>query len=124
MAVHRFERQSAGLYDFALLPWETWKCNSAAMQQFKFLQVNNLFLPELALTVELVSHIFSLPMDGETKFDRAPVKAIEREFGVPDNPINYYVIKKIRDTDRRTQMEWFLENVVMLIKSEYMFDKN
>lgn len=63
-------------------------------------------------------------MDGETKLDRAPVKAMEREFGIPDNPRNYYVIKKVRDLERKMQMEWFLENVLMLIKSKYMSDKN
>ena len=52
------------------------------MQQFKFLQVNNLFLtPEVALTVELVSHVFNLSMDGETKFDRALSKLLKENLG-------------------------------------------
>ena len=116
---------SAGLYDFVSLPWEHWKCNASAMQQFKFLQINNCFLTsKVALTVELVSHVFNLSMEGETKCDRAPVKAMEREFGVLDNPRGYYVIKKIKDADKKVQMEWYLENVLMLIKSDYMSDKN
>ena len=117
--------QAAGLYDFATLPWEQWKCNVPAMTRFRLLQINNYFInPEVHVTVELVSHVFNLSMEGETKFDKAPIKAIEKEFGVPDNPKYYYVIKKIKDADRKLQMEWYLENVQMLIKSEYMSDKN
>ena len=72
--------QGACLFDFATLPWEQWKCNAAAMTQFKFLQINNCFInPEVPLIVELVSHVFNLPMEGETKFDKAPVKAVEKE---------------------------------------------
>ena len=117
---------SAELYDFAALPWETWKCNAQALQQqFKYLQVSNLFLTnEVPLNVDLESHVFNLPVEGGSKFDRAPVRAMVREFGVPDNPKNYYVIKKFKDAERRNQMEWFLETVLMLIKSDYMSDKN
>lgn len=67
--------QIVGLLDYAMLPWEDWKCNAQAMHQFKFLQNNDGFVrPNLFLSVELVSYIFSLPIEGETKFDKAPVK--------------------------------------------------
>ena len=117
--------RAAGLLDFAMLPWEGWKCNGQALHQFKILQVQNLYLTnQVTLTVEFVSHVFRLPMEGDIKFDKAPSKAMEKEFGVPDNPRGYYVIKKISDAERRSQMEWFLEVFLMLIKSDYMSDKN
>lgn len=50
---------SAGLFDFASLPWESWKCNSVARQQFKFLQISNLYVTlEVPFIVELVSYVF------------------------------------------------------------------
>ena len=63
-------------------------------------------------------------MEGETEFDKASMKVLEKEFGVPKNARGYYVVKKAKDPDRRIQLEWFLENVLFLIESEYMSDKN
>ena len=114
-----------GLLEYAQLPWETWKCNAQAKDQFKFLQSTDGFIaPGVFLTEEVVSYVFNLPMEGATKLDRVPIKILEQEFGVPDNPRGYYVIKKVKDSDRRTELEWFLENVLLLVKSEYMSERN
>lgn len=117
--------QTMGLLDFASLPWEHWKCNSQALQQFRFLQTSDGFVqPSVFLSVELVSYLFCLPMEGETKFEKTPLKVLEKQFGVPNNSRGYFVIKKIRDAEKRVHMEWYLENVLLLVKSEYMSDKN
>ena len=117
--------QTIGLLDFALLPWESWKCNAQAMYQFRFLQSTDGFLaPNVFLSAELISYVFNLPMERETEFEKVSVRVLEKEFGIPDNARGYYVVKRAKDPDRRVQLEWFLENVLLLIKSEYMSDKN
>ena len=80
--------------------------------------------PTLFLTVEFISFAFNLPMDGDVRVDRAPIKILEKEFGIPETARKYYVVKKVQSQERKVQMEWFLENVLLLIKSEYMSDKN
>ena len=92
----------AHLFDFATLPWEDWKGNSKALEQFRFIQLNNGFLyPGVYLSVELVSHVFRLPMEGEKRFERSPINALEQDFGVPESSQGYYVVKKAKDPIRK-----------------------
>lgn len=89
--------QTMGLLEYASLPWESWRGNVQAKIQFKFFQNTDGFIaPGVFLSEEVVSYVFNLPMEGDTKFDRVPVKALEQEFGIPDNARGYYVVKKVK----------------------------
>ena len=65
------------------------------------------------MSVELVSHVFRLPMEGEWRFERSPLNALEQDFGNPESSRGYYVVKKAKDPVRKQIMEWYLENVLL-----------
>ena len=111
----------AKLLDFTALPWEEWKGNSHGCM----LQVNNAYVyPNVYLFVELVLHVFRPPIGGEYRYEKSPLKALNNNFDVRKSTRGYYVIKKAKDPVKKLIMEWYLENVLLLVKLEYMSDKN
>lgn len=46
------------------------------------------------------------------------------EFGQPEQRRGYFIIKKVADNNRRLQLHWFMERVLLLVKLDYMSKDN
>lgn len=78
----------------------------------------------MIISEDFISSKFHLPRDGDVKFDKPSYQVMEAEFGPPETSRGYFVLKKAKDPDRKLLMHWFVENVLLLMKTNYMSAKN
>ena len=49
---------------------------------------------------------------------------MKREFGSPEGSRSYYMMRKVKNADRRKQLIWLMERMFFIVKTTYMSRDN
>ena len=116
--------QSLGLYEFAMLPWESYAKNIYGPVQMSLLQTGERLVGTTQTNVEIntdfIAQHFCLPNEGETTWEKASDSSMQLQFGKSETTRGYYVLKRVSDANRRLQLTWIMERLFLLVKLDYM----
>ena len=62
--------------------------------------------------------------DGIYEWNKATEEHMVQEFGQGEKTRGYFVIKKAKTKNRKIQLTWFIERILMLMKVDYMSKDN
>ena len=83
-------------------------------------KANSITRIEKEITVEVFAEHFLLLNTGETTWEKATDDVMQAQFGRFETTRGYYVLKKVADNNRRNQLTWMMERILLLVKLDYI----